>query len=534
MSGWYGAYSKSTRISKITELGKTWEYAYDAGGLITSEKRGGTSGQSVTYEYDHLGQLIRANDPFIGTTWTYAYDLGGNLLECKRYAYTIGSLDGASVLSNDTYVYGDANWKDKLTGFNDAPITYDAIGNPLNDGTWSYTWQHGCQLAQMQNDYHTVDFAYNHAGLRVRKMVDGIVTDYTLRGNQVVHMTKGNTQLHFYYDAAGKPCMVTYNGVDYYYIYNLQGDVIALANTAKQIVVEYSYDPWGNPLPVNSNVPPPQNPGFTEDLPSSLGITGSLADTLGLDNPFRYRAYLFDNETGLYYLRSRYYRPALRRFVNADSVLGSGSRLLSHNVYAYCANNPVMMRDPSGMRFNLSVAGSIPHTDDAVYAAAGVKPSPKPMQTGSGKGNVASSSGSALEYRRDVTEEINQQLNIYREIAENSRSMVGWNFGLFISWVDKEAPWDIKVEKSWKDTIKTDFPGRDVYVSYEGYPMTPEQLGNFTYGYLGAALNLPALVLVAGSVSAAGWPNSKADIDNELGDWEFIQAGINWYYSTLK
>ncbi|MDR2504535.1 MAG: hypothetical protein LBD16_00365 [Oscillospiraceae bacterium] len=60
----------------------------------------------------------------------------------------------------------------------------------------------------MQSNAHNVSFAYNHAGLRVRKTVDGVDAHYTLRGNQVVHMTKGNTQMHFFYDAAGKPCMV--------------------------------------------------------------------------------------------------------------------------------------------------------------------------------------------------------------------------------------------------------------------------------------------------------------------------------------
>ncbi|MDR2504534.1 MAG: hypothetical protein LBD16_00360 [Oscillospiraceae bacterium] len=67
-NGGHGTTSRSTRVSKITEMGKTWEYGYDTCGLITSEKRGGTSGQSVTYEYDHLGQLVRTNDPFFNAT----------------------------------------------------------------------------------------------------------------------------------------------------------------------------------------------------------------------------------------------------------------------------------------------------------------------------------------------------------------------------------------------------------------------------------------------------------------------------------
>ena len=89
-------------------------------------------------------------------------------------------------------------------------------------------------------------------------------------------------------------------------------------------MVEYAYDAWGNPI----------------------STTGSMASTLGNDNPFRYRGYYYDEETGLYYLNSRYYNPHWGRFINADSYGGTIGGLLSHNVFAYCSNNPVMYRDP--------------------------------------------------------------------------------------------------------------------------------------------------------------------------------------------
>ena len=89
-----------------------------------------------------------------GTTWVYAYDLGGNILSKKAYAYTTGTL-GAAV-HTDTYAYGDANWKDKLTAFNGKTITYDAIGNPLKDSTWTYTWGKGRQLQYMVKNDDTV------------------------------------------------------------------------------------------------------------------------------------------------------------------------------------------------------------------------------------------------------------------------------------------------------------------------------------------------------------------------------------------
>ena len=91
-----------------------------------------------------LGQLIRVNDPHENATWVYSYDRGGNILSKAKYAYTTGALGTA--VETIPYTYGDANWKDKLTAYNGVPITYDAIGNPLNDGTRTYTWSAGRQL----------------------------------------------------------------------------------------------------------------------------------------------------------------------------------------------------------------------------------------------------------------------------------------------------------------------------------------------------------------------------------------------------
>ena len=106
---------------------------------------------------------------------------------------------------------------------------------------------------------------------------------------------------------------------------NLQGDVVQIRSIYGTVVVEYAYDAWGN----------------------VLSITGMYADTLGVNNPIRYRGYYQDFETGFYYLQSRYYDPAIRRFINADSVL-SQSTILGNNLFAYCLNNPVNMADETG------------------------------------------------------------------------------------------------------------------------------------------------------------------------------------------
>ena len=176
------------------------------------------------------------------------------------------------------YTYGDSNWKDKLTAYNNSFIAYDAIGNPLGDGTWTYTWAKGRQLQSMSKAGETVSFTYNADGLRVRKVTTSTgVTDYTLHGKNVVHLTNGNNSLHFYYDAQNRPAVVEFNWVPYAYVHNLQGDIIAIVDSAGTKVVEYKYDAWGKPL----------------------SKTGSMASTLGTLNPFRYRGYVYDEETEL-------------------------------------------------------------------------------------------------------------------------------------------------------------------------------------------------------------------------------------------
>ena len=129
-------------------------------------------------------------------------------------------------------------------------------------------------------------------------------------------------------DAQNRPAIVEFNGTKYGYLYNLQGDVIGLIDSANTEVVKYTYDAWGKPL----------------------SVIGSLANTIGYYNPFRYRSYVYDVETGLYYVSSRYYDPKISRFINADDIeyLGADGSVLSYNLLAYCMNDPVNRFDVDG------------------------------------------------------------------------------------------------------------------------------------------------------------------------------------------
>lgn len=308
-------------VTSITQNGQNFSYTYDNVGNISSETR---NGLTTTYEYDSLGQLTRVNDPHAGKSTMYLYDCGGNMTGYLSAPYTLApTLEGV----NETvfYTYGDSNWKDKVTAIGGKAITYDAIGNPLTYDGWTFTWKAGRMLASMVKSGTNAQFTYDHNGLRIKKVVNGVTTNYTLNGKNVVHMTQGSYDLHFFYDAQGKPGMVTYNDVDYFYVYNLQGDVVALIDADGTQVVEYVYDAWGYPI----------------------SKTGSLAATIGTLNPFRYRGYVYDEETGLYYLQSRYYNPGWKRFVNGDSTISYGG-LLGENVFEYCANSPQNNIDENG------------------------------------------------------------------------------------------------------------------------------------------------------------------------------------------
>ena len=132
--------------------------------------------------------------------------------------------------------------------------------------------------------------------------------------------------LDFIYDESGKPfAMIDQLGAlpkTYYYVLNLQGDVVKLVTESGAVAASYEYDAWGN----------------------ILSSSGSKAEI----NPLRYRGYYYDTETGFYYLQSRYYDPVTHRFINADSYSSTGQGIIGYNMFAYCNNSPVIQADHTG------------------------------------------------------------------------------------------------------------------------------------------------------------------------------------------
>ncbi len=133
----------------------------------------------------------------------------------------------------------------------------------------------------------------------------------------------------------------------YYYLYNVQGIITGILDYTGTLVVNYSYDAWGNIGKITD--------GEGTDKTADGAFLGNV-------NPFRYKGYCYDNETGFYYLQSRYYDPATGRFLNADDtdmLKGKDTELLAKNLFAYCENNPVMESDPSGYDLYYAYPGYI-------------------------------------------------------------------------------------------------------------------------------------------------------------------------------
>ena len=343
-------------------------YVYDALGNITelreAEPASGSSARrtKVRYTYDEQNQLrtetrytYSSNADTTGTsvTYTYNYDTAGNLQSVQK--------NGATV---QTYTYGDSQWRDLLTKVGGTTISYDASGNPKNwyNGTTytGLTWKNGRQLAQITTGGRTSAYRYDADGIRTYKKVGSVAHEYRTLNGKVVYekIGSGSTAkiMVFSYDAQGRPFAVKYsanNGgsyITYFYALNQQGDVVKifrslpvkdsdgnLIGRTEKVYATYTYDAWGKLI------------GITDRNGDSLMNKQATSSALADRNPLRYRGYYYDSETGFYYLQSRYYDPANRRFINADVYTGTDSSdAVSCNMFAYCNNNPVLLEDHNG------------------------------------------------------------------------------------------------------------------------------------------------------------------------------------------
>ena len=274
----------------------------------------------------------------------YTYDNAGNRLSKKTYAYTTGTPGNATATESYNYT------GDRLTQVGSTVYQYDAIGNPTTYNGYTLEWN-GRKLMEMSMNggQFLYTFAYNADGIRTVKTNGSTIHHYTLNGSQIVTETwttksssGAETPNHFLvylYDENGAPVGLqyrnktygTYTFDTYYFEKNLQGDIIAIYTENGTKIGSYTYDAWGNCT-----------------VSTESGATTSQKRIVRTLNPFRYRGYYYDTDTGLYYLQSRYYNPQWGRFLNADGYVNANGTLTGYNMYAYCDNNPVNGYDPAG------------------------------------------------------------------------------------------------------------------------------------------------------------------------------------------
>ena len=365
---------------------RSFDYTYDAAGNIQTVTTGGTNvpaaAASKTYTYDAQGQL--ATETNGGASRAYAYDTVGNIRSVTT--------DGAVIKS---FGYTNPSWPDLLTSVTSGSTTKDILyegqtqtsdvpssGNPVtyyNGKDYSFTWTKGRQLTSATVDGEQVSYTYDMSGVRSNKQVGDTTYTYTTLSGKVMRQTWGdNNALEFVYDDGNQPFAVIYKHGQttelYYYVLNAQGDVSAILDSSGKLAASYDYDAWGNCTVYDSSAKVLTDPTSIANL-----------------NPLRYRGYYYDAETGFYYLQSRYYDPAICRFINADTFATTDANgLLSANMFAYCENNPIMRVDPDGSSplslvintlvgagvsvasaaINANIAGSPISTGDLIKAAA--------------------------------------------------------------------------------------------------------------------------------------------------------------------
>ena len=291
------------------------KYEYDASGNICKIFENGAL--AVRYEYDSIDRLTREDNKKLGTTMLFAYDNCGNILSRRQTSFTLKENVEECEFTETLYSYDG----DKLLLFGNEVCEYDEIGNPTTYRGKTVAWAKGRQMTA----YDGNTFAYDGQGRRIAK--NSITYTYDGSGRLIA----SSNGLEYLYDNAG--VFAVKNGEStYFYRKDAQGNIIALIDSSGNVVVQYVYDAWGNHAVLDAN---------GNDLTESSHI--------GVLNPFRYRGYFYDVETGLFLVTSRYYDPETGRFISPDDISYlDPSSINGLNLYAYCGNDPVNRWDPTG------------------------------------------------------------------------------------------------------------------------------------------------------------------------------------------
>ena len=272
------------------------------------------NGKNINYYYEN-NNLLREDNRLLNVSQGRSYYGNGNISTYTKGAYQTNN--GGNVSGTTTsYTYSG----DRMMSYGNQACEYDNMGNPTTYRGKSATWK-GRQMLSFDGN----NFTYDGIGRRTSK--NSLTFLYDDKGN----ILKQSNDLEFFYDFEGVTS-VRHKKQMYFYLRDGQGNIIAIVDSTGSVVVQYYYDAWGNHKVVDAN-----------------GDEIIDQDDIGNLNPFRYRGYYYDTETGLYFLQTRYYDPEVGRFLNRDSVQYADPETINGlNLYAYCLNNPIAYKDSNG------------------------------------------------------------------------------------------------------------------------------------------------------------------------------------------
>ncbi len=269
-------------------------------------------------------------------------------------------------------------------------------------------------------------------------------------------------------------------------------------------MTSYTYDSWGKIVSIKD----------------ANGNEITDPNHIGKINPYRYRSYRYDEETGLYYLNSRYYNPEWGRFLNADEFLMENENIIGNNLYAYCINNPINLSDPNGnaaiSAFVKTVGNIVKKVIQTVYTAV-TKTLP--------------------DYSKELNKVILQ--NTYEMIT--IKEQFGGEVAAveFYYSVNNGGIWGYKIPKRWENGINVEFLGYNKPFIYNGVITTAEDFGNIHYGFVGSAVGFSPTILFIGGGYAANKKTPinifiKTNYGDSIEDHNAIKRGIDMYNYYFK
>ncbi len=354
--------SSSIKQNNTSIISHTYEYSRNTSDnnrvlpLITKQNINvGSTTKTINYKYDARSRLISYDDLYCGNK-TYTYGIGGELLSESIEQITIfykydenGNITQYNFDGDITvYQYGfNTNNKDLLTRADDIFIAYDPYNGLypiryykevvddddecIQEDVALLTWDRG-KLTKYQDlvNNKVIEFEYNGLGLRIKKKVTDLSTNsvketnYEYEEKDLIREYSDNEVIRYFYDHNNEIYAYEVNHNEMYYlIRSIEGSIIGIANSNREIIKKITYEAFGKIYAVSGR----------NDFPMHI----------------MYKGYYYDEETKLYYCMSRYYSPEFRRFISPDKCdYLEAKKLNGLNLYCYCANNPIMNIDPSG------------------------------------------------------------------------------------------------------------------------------------------------------------------------------------------